>query len=117
MGFVAFKMGRLPDLGGPPAVSNSKHPKSRPVFVDVIWRPIVIPLVAILGGSDVNRDFWRRATEEIGGNLFFVPSRKIILPPLSVNQRDNRLDVGIKLYNAISRHSPLPTHYGSQVKR
>jgi hypothetical protein len=87
--------------------SDSKHPKSRPLFVHVVRCSLVISLAEILRRGDVNRDFRRRPTEEIGSDFFFVFFCEIILQPLSVNQRDNRLYVGIELYNAISRHSPL----------
>jgi hypothetical protein len=96
--------------------SNSKHPKSRPLFVHVVRCSVVISLAEILRGGDVNRDFRRRPTEEIGSDFFFVFFREIILQPFSVNQRDNRLYVGIELYNAISRHSPLTCHCGSGSK-
>jgi hypothetical protein len=38
------------------------------------------------------------------------------LQPLSVNQGDNRLYVGIELYNAVSCHSTLTCHYDSKVE-
>jgi hypothetical protein len=96
--------------------SNSKHPKSRPMFVHVVRCSIVISLAEILRGGDVNGDFRRRPTKEIGSDFFFVFFCEIILQPLSVNQRDNRLYVGIELYNAVSCHSPLTCHYGSEVE-
>ncbi len=90
-----------------PPFSNSKHPKSRPMFVHVVRCSIVISLAEILRGGDVNGDFRRRPAKEIGSDFFFVFFCEIILQPLSVNQRDNRLYVGIELYNAVSCHSPL----------
>jgi hypothetical protein len=99
-----------------PPLSNSKHPKSRPMFVHVVRCSIVISLAEILRGGDVNGDFRRRAAEEIGSDFFFIFFCEIILQPLSVNQRDNWLYVGIELYNAVSCHSPLRCHYDSEVE-
>jgi hypothetical protein len=86
------------------------------MFVHVVWCSIVISLAEILRGGDVNGDFRRRPTKEIGSDFFFVFFCEIILQPLSVNQRDNRLYVGVELYNAVSCHSPLTCHYGSEVE-
>jgi hypothetical protein len=86
------------------------------MFVHVVRCSIVISLAEILRGGDVNGDFRRRPAKEMGSDFFFVFFCEIILQPLSVNQGDNRLYVGIELYNAVSCHSPLTCHYDSKVE-
>jgi hypothetical protein len=86
------------------------------MFVHVVRCSFVISLAEMLRGSDVNGDFRRRLAEEIGSDFFFVFFCEIILQPLSVNQCDNWLYVRIELYNAVSCHSPLRCHYGSEVE-
>jgi hypothetical protein len=86
------------------------------MFVHVVRCSIVISLAEILRGGEVNGDFRRRPTKEIGSDFFFVFFCEIFLQPLSVNQRDNWLYVRIELYNAVSCHSLLPCHYGSEVE-
>lgn len=86
------------------------------MFVHVVRCSIVISFAEILRGGDVNGDFRGRPAKEIGSDFFFVFFCEIILQPLSVNQRDNWLYVGIELYNAVSCHSPLTCHYDSKVE-
>jgi hypothetical protein len=64
----------------------------------------------------MNTDLRRRATEKIGRDFFFVRLREGGLRSLHVNQGDDRLIVGIQLYNAISRHSRLTYHNSPRWK-
>ena len=91
------------------SIPEREYPKFRPVFVHVVWRSIVIPLVGILIEMYLNDDFRiRRASEQMERDFSYVHCREACLRPLNVKKPDcfERLAAERTPCNTVSCHGP-----------
>ena len=91
------------------SIAEREYPKFRPVFVHVVWRSIVIPLVGILIEMYLNDDFRiRRASEQMERDFSYVHCREACLRPLNVKKPDcfERLAAERTPCNTVSCHGP-----------
>jgi hypothetical protein len=91
------------------SIAEGEYPKFRPVFVHVVWRSVVIPLVGILIEMYLNDDFRiRRASEQMERDFSYVHCREACLRPLNVKKPDcfERLAAERTPCNTVSCHGP-----------